>query len=388
LAAANHRTANAPAGPLRRRPVLRLRRAQETGKRLRFRSGVKDGTFALRLSRSNVRLGDCMAILVTGATGFVGLAVSSHLAAAGEYVIKFADRPPPAQLVADMPAGRHRIVIGDVREVADIERACGTDAIDAVVHMAAITAGPQREASAPASIAAVNVGGTIAVLEAMAERKPRRIVHVSSASVYGDAEAGPSGTFVAGSTFPKPASLYGITKLAGEQTALRLGDVLCLDVRAVRLSAVFGPWEHETGVRDTMSPQWQVLVHAAAGRPAILPRPIRMDWLYVRDAAAGIAAVLGATGMQQRVVDLGGGASFDVLQWGSAVSKHRPGVVCRVAAGGEAPNVSYFLARDRTPLDNAAIERETGFRPQYDLQSSAADYASWLGRSESDGVLR
>ena len=99
-----------------------------------------------------------------------------------------------------------------------------------------------------------------------------------------------------------------------------------------------------------MSPQWQILVHAAAGRPAILPRPIRMDWLYVRDAAAGIGAVLGATGMRQRVVDLGGGAAFDVLQWADAIGKHHPNVVCRLAGPGETPNVGYFLARDRAPL--------------------------------------
>jgi nucleoside-diphosphate-sugar epimerase len=324
-----------------------------------------------------------MAILVTGATGFVGLAVSSHLVGAGEFVIMFADRAPPAGLIADLPADRHRIVIGDVRQQADIARACGADAIDGVVHLAAITAGPQREASAPESIAAVNVGGTIALLKAMAERKPRRVVHLSSASVYGDAVAGPSGTFVAGTTFPKPASLYGITKLAGEQTALRLGDVLGLDVRAVRLSAVFGASEYATGVRDTMSPHWQVLVHAAAGRSAILPRPIRMDWIYVRDAAAGICSVLAKTDMQAPVVDLGGGAVTDVLQWAEAIGRHVPNVACRVAGNGEAPNVHYFLPRDRAPLDNAAITRETGFHPKYDLQSAAADYADWLSRTGS-----
>src|SRR3977135_2427006 len=106
-----------------------------------------------------------------------------------------------------------------------------------------------------------------------------------------------------------------------------------------------------------MSPHWQVLAHAAAGRPAILPRPICMDWLYVRDAAAGIAAVLGKAGMQQRVVDLGGGAVFDVLQGADAVGQHRGNVACRVAGPGEEPNISYFMAKDRTPLDNQAIER-------------------------------
>jgi nucleoside-diphosphate-sugar epimerase len=321
-----------------------------------------------------------MAILVTGATGFVGLAVSAHLVGAGEFVIMFADRAPPIGLIDDLPADRHRIVIGDVRQQADIARACGTDPIDGVVHLAAITAGPQREVSAPDSIAAVNVCGTIALLKAMAERKPRRIVHLSSASVYGDADAGPSGTFVAGTTFPRPASLYGITKLAGEQTALRLGDVLGLDVRAVRLSAVFGASEYATGVRDTMSPHWQVLVHAAAGRPGILPRPIRMDWIYVRDAAAGICSMLAKTDMQARVVDLGGGAITDVLQWAEAIGTHVPHVACRVAGQGEAPNVHYFLPRDRAPLDTSAIARETGFRPGYDLQSAAADYAAWLSR--------
>jgi UDP-glucose 4-epimerase/UDP-glucuronate 4-epimerase len=328
-----------------------------------------------------------MAILVTGATGFVGVAVSSHLAEAGAFVIMLADREPPPGMTAGIPPGRHRLVIGDVRDAADITRACGADAIEAVVHLAAITAGPQREASDPQSIAAVNVGGTIALIEAMAGRNPRRIVHVSSASVYGDADPGAAGMFTAGQTFPKPATLYGITKLAGEQAALRLGDVLGLDVRAVRLSAVYGPWERETGVRDTMSPQWQMLAHASAGRPAILPRPIRMDWLYVRDAAAGIAALLGATAMQQRVIDLGGGAAFDILQWSEAMGRHRAPMECRVAASGETPNVGYFLARDRAPLDTAAIARETGFRPRYDLHAAAADYSDWLAQPAASSAF-
>ena len=57
-----------------------------------------------------------------------------------------------------------------------------------------------------------------------------------------------------------------------------------------------------------------------------------------------------------------------------------------MAGPGEEPNVSYFMAKDRAPLDNQAIERETGFRPGYDLQSGAADYADWLDRRKSTTV--
>src|SRR5690349_11588150 len=107
-------------------------------------------------------MGSFVAIFVTGATGFVGLAVASYLADAGAFVIMLADRPPPTGMIAALPPERHRLVIGDIRSAADIARACGSDAIDSVVHLAAITAGPQREISDPRSIAEVNVGGTIA----------------------------------------------------------------------------------------------------------------------------------------------------------------------------------------------------------------------------------
>jgi nucleoside-diphosphate-sugar epimerase len=44
-----------------------------------------------------------------------------------------------------------------------------------------------------------------------------------------------------------PAALYGVTKLAEEQTALRLGQVYDIDTRAIRMGPVFGPWEYRNG---------------------------------------------------------------------------------------------------------------------------------------------
>ncbi len=322
-----------------------------------------------------------MAILVTGATGFVGLAVSAHLLEAGESVVLFGNQPPPDQLLRMMPHDRYRLCIGDIREPNDIERACGEDRIEAVVHLAAVTAGPAREMAAPETISSVNVGGAIALMKAMARRKPRRVVHVSSVAVYGFADPGPAGTYAAGRSWPRPASLYGITKLAGEQVALRLGEVCGLDIRVVRLGAVFGPWEYETDVRDAMSPHLQMITAADAGEPSVLPRAMRNDWIYVRDAAEGIVRMLGAAdGGGERIFDLGGGAITDLLQWGEALKPYRPYLSCRVAGPGETPTVLYNLPRDRAPLDNLAIGRATGFRPRFELAAAAKDYVAWLAK--------
>ncbi len=322
-----------------------------------------------------------MTILVTGATGFVGLAVSAHLLDGGASVVLFDNRQPPHELLRSLPTEQYRICIGDVREPHDIERACRDESIEAVVHLAAITAGPAREAASPEMIVGVNVVGTAVLLKSVARYKPRRILHISSAAVYGFADPGPIGRYVAGRTCPQPASLYGISKLAGEQAALRLGEVFGLDVRVVRLGAMFGPWEYETGVRDAMSPHLQVLKQAETGKAAILPRPMRNDWIYIRDAAAGIAAVLSAHELgAERIFDLGGRVITDLLQRAEVLKGYRPGLSCRVGMPGEASTVSYNLPRDRAPLDNNAIERATGFRPRFDLAAAAQDYVSWLDR--------
>jgi nucleoside-diphosphate-sugar epimerase len=327
-----------------------------------------------------------MAILITGAAGFVGLAVGAHLLETGASLVLFDNRAPPDELLRLMPRGRYRVCIGDIRDQAAIERACDQGPIDAVIHLAAITAGPARETAAPEEIASVNVGGTIALMKSLARRKPRRVLHLSSVAIYGFADPGPTGRYAAAQSCPRPESLYGITKLAGEQTALRLGALFGLDVRVVRLGAVFGPWEYESGVRDAMSPHLQVLKAAEAGQTSILSRAMRNDWIYVRDAAEGIARVLGAEGLgmeepgAERIFDLGGDTTTDLPQWGEALRPYCPGVSCRVAMPGETATVLYNMPRDRAPLDITAIERATGFRPRFDLAAAAQYYVAWLER--------
>ena len=75
-----------------------------------------------------------------------------------------------------------------------------------------------------------------------------------------------------------PQSLYGLTKFAGERACARLAALWGLDVRSVRLSAVFGPWERATPARSTLSPQFQSPPAGPENRAARADSPASLPW--------------------------------------------------------------------------------------------------------------
>lgn len=315
-----------------------------------------------------------MTVLVTGGTGFVGLNIVERLAENGIDVIALGWAAPPWPL--PYPTNHCEIVVGDVRSVEAMESALAGRRPDAIVHAAAMTPALERERDEPGEVARVNVGGTIAVLQLARRLDVRRLVVLSSVAVYG--AAGPEqGKLAAARTSPKPISLYGITKLAAEQAALHLGALYGIDVRALRLGPVFGRYEYATGLRDTLSPHWQIVECAREGREARLPQACAADWIYARDAAAGVVGVLETDRVDEPVFDLGGGQVTDAVMWCEAVAQFFPSFRWQVVANGEDINIAYPLPRERAPLDNAAVTAATGFQPRFDLRTAAADYLEW-----------
>ena len=317
-----------------------------------------------------------MAILVTGAAGFVGLNVTEALLAAGQAVVAFDALPLPAAAEAAFAAlpGRLLAAEGDIRSAGDLDRAFALAPIAAVLHAAVITAGPERERADPETIVAVNLGGAIAALRAAVRHGAGRFVHTSSGSVYGHPPAD-GGRYDEATTWPRPLALYGITKLAAEQAVLRLAEVNGLSAAAARLGSVFGPWEWATGVRDTLSPMLQALDAFERDGEAVLGPVAAVDQVYSRDVAAGLAALLavpGATG----VFNLGSGRLADAADFCRAVAALRPGFRWRMAAPGVAPNTITFMP-PRTPMAIGRIAAATGWRPGFTLEQAVADLLAW-----------
>lgn len=319
-----------------------------------------------------------MATLVTGGCGFVGINLAEELGARGERVILF-DRnglPALAQRVLQKQKLPPEVAIGDVRDAGRLERLLKDARVERVIHAAVITAGTAREAT-PGDIVDVNVKGTIAVLEAARSAQCRRVVCVSSGSAYGRTLDEPSPLREEQSP-SRPETLYAITKLAAEQIALRLGSLWSLDTVCVRLGTVFGPWEFDTGVRDTLSLPLQLLRLALRGEKAVLPRrEVRRDWVYSRDVASGLVAALTADRLPHRLYHLSSGKTWQgsMPGWAEALTKTYPRF--RVEYG-ETPNVSYHAESDRALMDIGRLVADTGFRPRFGPAEALDDYAAWI----------
>src|SRR5690606_39005521 len=138
-----------------------------------------------------------------------------------------------------------------------------------VVHGAAITPGLERERTGPHPVIQVKFIGTLELLQAALAHGVKRVVQLGTGSVYG-AAAPSEGTLDPANDRSVPASLPGMPKHRAERLACRYRNTRGLNVSVARLGGVFGRWEHDTGVRDTLSTAYHLVRLARQGRHASL----------------------------------------------------------------------------------------------------------------------
>ncbi|CAN7770691.1 NAD(P)-dependent oxidoreductase [Variovorax sp. LjRoot84] len=319
-----------------------------------------------------------MPTFITGASGFVGLGLAEHLLAQGGEVVGFDMAPPRASALQAFSAlpGRFSAVSGDVRDADALRAAMRRYQPKRLAMLAAVTADARRERAAPGSIFEVNVGGMVNALSAAVDCGVERVLYLSSGSVYGASGKG-ADALGEDATPLRPEGLYGISKQAAEAAARRMAALHGLDLVVGRLATCFGPWEAETGVRDTLSAPLQVLRCADDRMPAVLPRPGLRDWLYARDAAAALALLLERPRLPHAVYNVAAGFSWPLASWCDAVAARKPGFAWRMAADGEPVTIDYYAPYDRAPMDITRLKADTGFVPRFDLPAAAQDYLIW-----------
>lgn len=231
-------------------------------------------------------------VLVTGATGLLGPWLVKRLTDAGADVVCLVrDWVPDCELVRANMLEKVKVVRGDLRDQALLERALGEYEIDTVFHLAAQTIVGIANNN-PISTFETNIGGTWALLEAC-RRSPgvRRILLASSDKAYGDQEHLPYNE----STPLEGRHPYDVSKSCADLIAKSYAETFRLPVVVTRCGNFYGGGDLN----------WNRIVPGTIRSILRNERPIirsdgsfLRDYVYVEDGAA--AYILSAEKMAQK----------------------------------------------------------------------------------------
>lgn len=318
-----------------------------------------------------------MRVMVTGACGVNGVWVVRELLERGHEVVAV-DRVPDG--AAPPGAGApYRFEPADVRDTARLARMVREQRYDAIVHLAALVGYPGGCAD-PKLAFEVNVGGTIAVLEAAVVGDVRRVVFASSKAAYGEvggAHARPTYAPVAEDHVGRPLppsflSVYAASKLASEQLGINYHAAFGVQFAALRFARICAPGKLTTR-HGPMSIDSRMIEDAARGVPTLIPRggDERDDIVYVRDVARSFAHALEADGLGAGVYNIGQGRPFALGDVADAVRRRIPGARIEIGPGHDFLGLGFSVY---SVFDIGRARRELGFEPAWDLDAMVGDY--------------
>jgi UDP-glucose 4-epimerase len=255
-----------------------------------------------------------MKLLVTGGAGYIGSVVAAQLVEDGHQVVVLDDLSTGH--ASAVPAGA-TLVTGDLRGAAADVLA---DGIDAVLHFAAKSLVGESVAE-PARYWEHNLGGTLALLDAMRAARVSSIVFSSTAAVYGEPESVP----IAETAPPRPTSPYGASKLAVDTALAEHARLHRAGAVSLRYFNVAGAYRDRAGnwLGERHDPETHLIPNLlAAARdgeevsifgddyPTADGTCVR-DYIHVADLArAHLLALAACEPGVHRVYNLGSGSGF------------------------------------------------------------------------------
>ena len=328
-----------------------------------------------------------MRLLVTGGAGYIGSVVASALIEAGHDVTVLDDLSTGH---ADAVPPKASFVRGTLRDDAARVLAQGTDA---VLHFAAKSLVGESVAN-PGLYWSHNLGGSLALLEAMRETGVSRIVFSSTAAAYGEPERTP----IEETDPTRPTSPYGASKVAVDTALAEYARMHGFGAVSLRYFNVAGAHEDSTGqwYGERHSPETHLIPNVLklalpanqgpagqgpGGRAvkifgADYPTPdgtCLRDYIHVTDLAeAHLLALGGCRPGHHRIYNLGNGTGFSVRQ---VVD------VCREVTGVDIPaEVAPRRSGDPAVLvaSSERIRTELGWSASRDLRTMVTD--AWTYR--------
>ncbi len=314
-------------------------------------------------------------ILVTGGAGFIGSHLAEALLARGDRVValdNFDSFYDPAikrrNIATALEREAYRLVEGDIRDPAVLDRLFSEEGPDAVVHLAA-RAGVRPSIRQPALYASVNLDGTMALLEACRRHEVRRFLFGSSSSVYGD---NPKVPFSEDDPVDHPISPYAATKKAGEVLCHAHHHLFGIAIACLRFFTVYGPRQRpEMAIHKftRLMAEGSEVEQYGDGLSA-------RDYTYVDDIVEGLLRALDRCS-GWHVWNLGGSRTITLAE-----------LIRRIGEGlGLEPKIRRLPAQpgdvQRTWADTSRAASELGWEARTDIDSGLRLFLQWFREQQA-----
>ncbi len=245
-----------------------------------------------------------MRFLITGAAGFLGSALSNRLAAEGHTVLGLDDLSTGDPKVLSPAVQFTR---GDVNDRPKLWTLL--QGVDCVYHLAARVIVPESILY-PREYNQVNVGGTVTLMEATRDVGVRRVVLISSGTVYGNQATQP----VLETAIPNPRSPYAVSKLAAEYYTRTIGALWGIETVSLRVFNAYGPGQHHPPVHTPVIPSflrqaWEngtIVIHGNGEQTR--------DYVYVDDVVTAMVAAATAADVNTLTINVGSGTEVNIRE--------------------------------------------------------------------------
>jgi UDP-glucose 4-epimerase len=292
-----------------------------------------------------------MNFLITGAAGFLGSALANQLAREGHQVRGIDDLSTgdPQALSPDVLFTR-----GDVNDRPKLWTLLQD--VDCVYHLAARVAVPESLLY-PREYNAVNVGGTVSLMEAMRDVGVRRVVFISSGAVYGDQGEQP----LRESAIPNPRSPYAVSKLAAEYYVRTIGDQWGIETVCLRVFNAYGPGQHLPASHPPVIPFF--LKQAMRGGTLVVHGDglQTRDYVFVSDVVRCMVSAATAPSINRLIINVGSGTETsvrDLVRLVMTVTNRKPELIY---------NPRTDVGVSRMCADQTLAREKLGFQPRLSL---------------------
>ncbi|MBA4779815.1 MAG: protein CapI [Sphingomonadales bacterium RIFCSPHIGHO2_01_FULL_65_20] len=325
-----------------------------------------------------------MTIIVTGAAGFIGHALTRAQMQRGEHVVgidnlnAYYDPALKHARLADLGtinAGHFDFLELDFADHGALEAAIAPYKLTTIVHLGA-QAGVRYSIDNPRAYVQSNLVGHLNLLEVARHRQVRQFVYASSSSVYGNSDTVP---FSVDSRVDHPISLYAATKKADELMSETYAHLYRLPMTGLRFFTVYGPWG-----RPDMA-LWKFTSAILQGQPIDVYNhgDMRRDFTYIDDIIAGVLAVIDRPPADDGAVKPGGSVSPHRLY---NIGNNQPEPLGRMidvieAACGR-PAIRNLLPMQpgdvyQTYADISAIQGDLGYAPTTGIDIGIPRFVDW-----------